>query len=333
MQLDWVKIGMVNLSVNLCGIKLANPTMLASGVLGLSGELLKEVAQHGAGAVITKSIGIEPRRGYNPPVIDEVGPGVLLNAMGLPSPGYEEFKREIEIVKEAKVPIICNIFGFTKDEFTKVAKEMEDAGVDMLELNLSCPHRVSKRRMSLEFIGQHPKKTEEITKAVKNVVSIPVMVKLTPNVTSIDKIANAAIEGGADAISAINTIRALHIDIERKAPRLSNIVGGMSGWAIKPIAVRCVAEIASMIKKRKLDIPVIGVGGIWGGEDAVEMMMAGARCIQIGTAVMYRGSKMFKEVVREIKEFMLKNGYKDVNELCGLALEEIGKLRKWYTLR
>lgn len=323
---------MVNLSVTLCEIKLRNPFMLASGVMGVSGDLLKKVALSGAGAVITKSIGVKPRRGYNPPVIEEVGPGLLLNAMGLPNPGYEEFRKEIEIVKEAKVPVIANIFGFTKSDFIKVAKEMEKAGVDMLEVNLSCPHRLNKGKMSLEFIGQNPKKTERITRAVKNAVSIPIIVKLTPNVTSISAVAEAAIKAGADAISAINTIRALHIDIERRAPVLSNIIGGMSGWPIKPIAVRCVAEIALKFKEKKFDVPVIGVGGIWSGDDAIEMMMAGAKCVQIGTAIMYRGPEIFDKIVKEVEDFMIKNRYEDVNDLTGLALEEIRKLKKWYTL-
>lgn len=323
---------MVSLSVNLCGTTLRNPLMLASGVMGVSGELLKKVALSGAGAVITKSIGIRPRRGYNPPVIEEVGPGLLLNAMGLPNQGYEEFSREIEMIKETKVPVIANIFGFTKSDFIEVARGMEKAGVDMLEINLSCPHRLEEGKISLEFIGQNASKTKEITKAVKDAVGIPIIVKLTPNVTSISAVAEAAIEAGADAISAINTVRALHIDIERQAPVLSNIVGGMSGWPVKPIAVRCVAEIALMIKERNFDVPVIGVGGVWSGEDVIEMMMAGAKCVQIGTAIMYRGYGIFNELVKEMRDFMIKNGYEKANDLVGLALEEIRRLKKWYTL-
>lgn len=323
---------MVNLSVDLCGIKLRNPLMLASGIMGVSGELLRKVALSGAGAVITKSIGVKPRRGYNPPVIEEVGPGLLLNAMGLPNPGYKEFSEEIKIVKETKVPVIANIFGFTESDFIEVAKGMEKAGVDMLEVNLSCPHRMKEGKTSLEFIGQDPEKTRKITKAVKKAVDIPIIVKLTPNVANISAVAEAAIEAGADAISAINTVRALHIDIERKAPVLSNVIGGMSGWALKPVAVRCVAEIALRIKDKNLKVPVVGVGGIWSGEDAIEMIMAGAKCVQIGTAIMYRGHEIFKEVAKEMKDFMVKNGYGNVNDLVGLALKEIRGMEKWYTL-
>jgi len=322
----------VNLSVDLCGIKLKNPLILASGIMGVSGELLRKVALSGAGAVITKSIGVEPRRGYNPPVIEEVGPGLLLNAMGLPNPGCEAFSKEIEIVKETKVPIIANIFGFTKSELIKVAKRMEKAEVDMLEINLSCPHRMKKGKRSLAFIGQDPERTKKITKAVKRAVDIPIMVKLTPDVTDIGAVAEAAVEAGADAISAINTVRALRIDIERKAPVLSNIIGGMSGWAIKPIAVRCVAEITLRMRDRDFDVPVVGAGGIWSGEDAIEMIMAGAKCVQIGTAILYRELTIFKEVAKEMQDFMARNEYENLNDLVGLALEEIRRVKKWYTL-
>jgi dihydroorotate dehydrogenase (NAD+) catalytic subunit len=310
----------VDVSTTVASVKLKNPTMLASGILGLRGEILKSVAKHGAGAVITKSIGMAERKGYNTPNIIEPMPGVVLNAMGLPNPGCEFFKSEIKIAKEADVPVIASIFGEKNEEFVKTAQVMEDAGADMLEINVSCPHAGSRR-----LIGQDSQRTFEVVKAVRSSVDIPIMVKLTPNVTDITEVAEAAIEAGANAISAINTIKALYIDIERCVPILSNKVGGMSGFAIKPIAVRCVAEIALKISALGVKVDVVGVGGINNGKDAVEFIMAGASAVQVGTAVLYQGIDVFGNIVKEIEQFMEEKGYGSIQKIKGISLDQVRK--------
>lgn len=308
---------MVNLKVNLCGHILRNPLVLAAGILGLRGETLKRVASFGVGAVTTKSIGKTKNRGYNTPNLIEPYPGVVLNAMGLPNPGYANFKKEISIAKEGGVPVIASVYGSNPEEFSIVSKAMEDAGADMLELNISCPHPKTTGRL----IGQDADATFAVIKAVKETVSIPVIAKLTPNVTDIKEIALAAIEAGCDAITAINTVKALYIDIDRKAPVLSNRVGGMSGWSIKPIAVRCVAEIATLIGTLGKKIPIIGTGGVYTGRDVVEMMMAGATCVGVGTAVLHHGPGIFQKILKEFEDILKDKGYNDVNELIGCALK------------
>jgi len=310
---------MVNLNVDLCGHMLKNPLILAAGILGLRGETLKRVASFGAGAVTTKSIGKTRNRGYRTPNIIEPYPGVVLNAMGLPNPGYIRFKKEILIAKEGGVPVIASVYGSNAKEFTVVSKAMENAGADMVELNISCPHPKTPGRL----IGQDATATFTVVKAVKETVGIPVIVKLTPNVTDIKEIATAAIEAGCDAINAINTVKALYIDIDRKAPVLSNKVGGMSGWSIKPIAVRCVAEVAMLIRKLGKKIPIIGTGGVYTGRDVVEMMMAGATCVGIGTAVLHHGPEIFQKILKEFEDILIKKGYDDVSEIIGCALKGI----------
>jgi dihydroorotate dehydrogenase (NAD+) catalytic subunit len=263
----------------------------------------------GAGAIVTKSIGLKPREGYPNPSAIELECG-LLNAMGLPNPGIEEFKNEIIQLKKSKVPVIGSIFGSNSKEFTVLATKMQDAGADALELNMSCPHA---KGYGLE-IGSDPKIVEEITKNVKKSISIPVFVKISPNLTDISKIAQSAEKGGADAIVAINTVKAMKIDIQTQRPVLSNKIGGYSGKAIKPIGIRCVYEIY-----KKVDIPIIGVGGINTGEDAIEYMMAGASAVQIGSAIHYRGINVFEKICKEIQNWMESNNYKKIDELIGVA--------------
>ncbi len=263
----------------------------------------------GAGAIVTKSIGLKPRDGYPNPSAIELECG-LLNAMGLPNPGIEEFKNEIIQLKKSKVPVIGSIFGSNSKEFTLLATKMQDAGADALELNMSCPHA---KGYGLE-IGSEPKIVEEITSMVKKSVSIPVFVKISPNLTDISKIAQSAEKGGADAIVAINTVKAMKIDIETQRPILSNKIGGYSGKAIKPIGIRCVYEIY-----KKVDIPIIGVGGINTGEDAIEYIMAGASAVQIGSAIYTRGINVFEKICKELENWMKINSYKKIDELIGVA--------------
>ncbi len=261
-----------------------NPVMLAAGILGTTGASLRRAARSGVGCVVTKSLGPEPKAGYKGPTVVQVEGG-LLNAMGLPNPSYRNFQEEIDVAREGGIPVVASIFGSCAEEFVEVAKGLNSDG---FELNLSCPHA---ERYGAE-IGCEGVNVEEITRAVKKSVQVPVWVKLTPNVTDIRVLGLAAQRGGADAVVAINTLKAMAIDVESGMPILGNRFGGLSGPAIKPVAVRCVYDLASV-----LEIPVIGVGGISTWEDAIEMILAGAQGVQIGTA--------------------LKEGYDLFDSICG----------------
>jgi len=297
------------LVTEIAGLKLANPTMLAAGILGLTGSSLRSVVEAGAGAVVTKSVGLKPREGYPNPTVVQVECG-LLNAVGLPNPGIHHFIEEIREAKETGVPIIVSVYGYSSEEFAEVAKVATEAGADALELNVSCPH---VEETGAE-IGSDPELVTEVVREVKKKVEKPVFVKLTPNVANIAEIAKAAVEAGADAITAINTVRAMTIEIETTRPLLANRIGGLSGPAIKPIAVRCVYEVY-----REVDVPVIGCGGITTWRDAVEFMLAGASAVQIGTAIAFKGLGVFKSVTKGIDAYVKKKGFSSVKEIVGLA--------------
>jgi dihydroorotate dehydrogenase (NAD+) catalytic subunit len=297
------------LATEIAGLKLANPTMLAAGVLGLTGSFLRKVVEAGAGAVVTKSLGLKPREGYPNPTVVQVDCG-LLNAMGLPNPGVRHFGEEIREVKKTRVPVIVSIYAFSSEEFAKAAKVAVDVGADALELNVSCPH-VEKTGAE---IGSDPELVTKVVRKVKNKVDKAVFVKLTPNVANIVEVAKAAVEAGADAITTINTVRAMAIEIETTRPLLANKIGGLSGPAIKPIAVRCVYEIY-----REVDVPIIGCGGITDWRDAVEFMLAGASAVQIGTAIAFKGLEVFKSVTRGIDAYFRKKGFGNVKDIVGLA--------------
>lgn len=298
------------LRVNLAGLNLKNPTMLASGILGYSAETFESVVKGGAGAVVTKSVGLKPRRGYVNPTVVQVRCG-LINAVGLPNPGIEEFVKEIRGARTVlNVPLIVSVYGFSAEEYALVAKKAVDAGADALELNVSCPH---VKETGVE-IGQNPKVLAEVVRRVKAVVEKPVLVKLSPNVADLAEVAEAAARAGADALTIMNTVRAMAIDVETAKPILGNKVGGLSGPAIKPIAVRCVYEAYEKVK-----VPIIGCGGIIGWRDAVEFMLAGASAVQIGTAIALKGPDVFKSIVRGIGIYLKRKGFKDINELIGLA--------------
>ncbi len=258
--------------LSLTGLKLKNPLMLAAGIMGTTGGSLKRVAESGAGAVVTKSIGIEPKRGHSNPGMIEVDCGYL-NAMGLPNPSYKNFQEEIDGAKEGGVPVIASIFGGCSLDFSEIAGVLR---ADAFELNVSCPHAHGYGA----DIGTDPALVEDITHAVKSATDVPVWVKLTPNVTDIKSIGLAAQRGGADAVVAINTLRGMAIDIESGYPILGNKFGGLSGRAIKPVAIKCVYDLYDA-----LNIPVIGVGGISDWKDVIEFIMAGARAVEIGSAV------------------------------------------------
>ena len=298
------------LEVKIANLKLKNPTILASGIMGESSGSLTRVAKYGAGALVTKSIGSDARVGYPNPTVVELECGIL-NSMGLPNPGIEEFGKEIEDIKGIDIPIIGSIFGRDKEEFSMLAKRMEEYGLDAIELNLSCPHA---RGYGLE-IGGDPDLVKSITREVKRNVSIPIFPKISANVRDVVEIGKAVEEGGADGIVAINSVKAMKIDLSTKKPILHNKFGGYSGKGIKPIGVRCVYELAS-----ELSIPVIGVGGIETGKDAAEYILAGATAVEIGSAIFYRDVDVFRKVCQELEEWMKDNGYESIEDFRGLAL-------------
>jgi len=301
---------LVNLQVEIANLKFRNPVLLAAGVLGMTAESLIRVAEAGAGGLITKSVGLKPRRGYNNPTVVQVNCG-LINAMGLPNPGIKAFSREIEQVKrEVEVPLIVSIYGFSAEEYAEAAYLAVKAGADAVELNVSCPH-VEKTGGE---IGQNPELLAEVVKNVKRRVSCPVFVKLSPNVSDIAYLAETAVKAGADAITAINTVRAMKIDVKTGRPILANKFGGLSGPAIKPIAVRCVYEIYERVK-----VPIFGCGGITNWKDAIEFMLAGASAIQVGTALAIKGIEIFNSILKGIKTYVKKRGLRSINEIVGLS--------------
>ncbi|MDI9578569.1 MAG: dihydroorotate dehydrogenase [Thermoproteota archaeon] len=297
------------LTTNIAGLKLTNPTILASGIMGYSAESMDRVAKSGAGAVITKSVGIKPRVGYANPTIVQTESG-LINAMGLPNPGIEKYVNEIKHAKTVlQVPLIVSVFGYSADEYAIVAKKAAEAGADAIELNVSCPH---VKQTGAE-IGQNPNILSEVVKKVKAETTVPLIVKLSPNVADIVVFAKAAVEAGADVLTAVNTLKALAIDAETMIPILNNIKGGLSGAAIKPVSLRCVYDIADVV-----DVPIIGCGGISNWRDAVEFLLAGASAVQIGTAVA-DDIKVFQSVNKGLETYLRKKRYENVKEIVGLA--------------
>ena len=304
-----VMLDVDSLKVELAGLHLRNPTVLASGILGISADSLREVARAGAGAVTTKSIGLEPREGYANPTVIQVEGG-LLNALGLPNPGIKKFSEEIRELKDLEVPLVVSIYGYSAEEYAEVARIAAESGADAVDLNLSCPHA---KGVGAEM-GQDPQKVGEVVKAVKRRVKVPVFAKLTSSVADITGLAKAAASAGADAVTAINTVKAMAIDVETARPILSHMMGGLSGGAIKPIAVRCVYEIFEAV-----DVPIVGCGGVRTWRDAVEFMLAGASAVQIGSAVAYEDLAVFKSVTTGITEFLKEKGFGSVKEIVGLA--------------
>jgi len=297
------------LEVELCNVKMKNPTMLAAGIVGCTASSLNWAARSGAGAVVTKSFSLEPNKGYANPTTIEVTGGVL-NAIGLSNPGVDEFLRELEKVTET-VPTVASVYGASPHEFLEVAAKVEHL-VDLIELNVSCPHAMEGCGAS---IGQDPSLTAEIIRSVKKTVKCPVIVKLTPNVTDIVEIAISAEKAGCDGLTLINSLGpGMRIDTNTATPILHNKVGGLSGPAIKPIALRCVFEVYDVVK-----VPIIGVGGITDYRDAVEFIFAGAQCVQIGTAIMYAGMDVFTQISNGLKKFMTKKGYPSIDEMVGKA--------------
>jgi dihydroorotate dehydrogenase (NAD+) catalytic subunit len=299
-----------NVAIDIAGLHLRNPTMLAAGVLGLSGVTLRSAWDAGAGAVVTKSLGLKPREGYSNPTLVDVGCG-FLNAMGLPNPGIREFVDEVKAARKGgEILLVASVFGESPRDFAEAASVMEVAGVDGVELNVSCPH---VKAAGME-IGQDPAILENVVTAVKDAVQIPVFTKLTPNTSHIRDLARTVERAGGDGIVAVNTLRAMAIEVETGRPILGNKIGGLSGPALKPVALRCVYEIAQTV-----DIPVIGCGGVVGWRDAIEYLLAGARAIQIGSAIAYKDLTVFDEIVTGVRDYLQRKEYSEVEDIVGLS--------------
>ena len=297
-----------SLSTSIGTLTLERPTILASGILGISLDVFERLYRAGAGAVVTKSLSKEPWDGYVNPTIFSVKGGGWLNAVGLANPGATNFAKMISSNNE--VPIIVSLVGSVADDFDFMVKQFENCKVSAYELNLSCPH-VAK--VGLE-VGDDVELVKKIVKKVKSDTSVPVIAKVGLGSTNYLDTVGAASEAGADGITAINTIRAMAIDVETQKPILSNKVGGLSGTPIKPIAVRCVYEISS-----KFDIPIIGCGGISTWQDAVEFILAGASAVQFGSVLGERWTEIFGEINNGIQNYMERKGYLNIGEMVGKA--------------
>ena len=296
-----------DLSVSIGRIQFDRPAMLASGILGISLDVFKRIFHCGAGAVVTKSLSKEPWEGYPNPTIVGTNGGYL-NAVGLSNPGAPYFANMIKPNNE--VPIIVSLVGSIEEEFEFMVKQFENCNVAAYELNLSCPH---VEKVGLE-VGDDPKLVTKIVSRVKSQTKAPVIGKVGLGTTNYLDTVKATIEGGADAITAINTLRAMGIDIETQRPILSHKIGGLSGHSIKPVAVRCVYEITS-----KYDIPVIGCGGVSTWEDALEFIFAGASAIQVGSAIGDGWIDVFGKINDGISNYMKKKGFSKISEMVGLA--------------
>jgi len=301
----------ISTKVNLCGVELKNPVMVASGTFGSGEEYSEFVDLNRLGAVVTKGVANIPWPGNPTPRVAEVYGG-MLNAVGLQNPGIDVFcNRDIPFLKNYDTKIIVNVCGKSTKDYLEVVERLADEPIDMMEINISCPN---VKEGGIAF-GQDPKLVEQITSDIKKIAKQPVIMKLSPNVTDITEMARAAEAGGADCLSLINTLTGMKIDIDRRTFVLANKTGGMSGPAIHPIAVRMVYQTAQAVK-----LPLIGMGGISTAEDAIEMILAGATAVSVGTANFVDPCTTIK-VVEGIEAYMRKYGVKDINELVGAVHE------------
>jgi len=305
-----------DLTCRFLDLTLPNPLVLASGIIGTSATLLKRAALAGAGAVTAKSAGPAPRAGHPNPVALDWEYGVI-NAIGLTNPGAEE---EVNMLREAGillkplgVPLIASIFAGTLEEFSRVAATIERAQPDLIEVNISCPNVADD--FGTPFAAS-AESAAGVTEAVKSAVRVPISIKLAPNVPNIGRIAAAVVEAGADAITAVNTMPGMLINFEARQPVLSNRTGGISGHALKPIALRCVAEIAASVR-----VPIIGTGGVSNGRDAAEMIMAGATAVGVGSAVWYGGVNVFTTILHELTALMKAEKFDNLEAMRGIILK------------
>lgn len=299
----------MNMKVNIAGVEWKNPVTVASGTFGSGAEYSDFVDLNKLGAVTTKGVANVPWAGNATPRVAET-PSGMMNAIGLQNPGIELFcERDIPYLKQFDTKIIVNVCGHEPEEYLAVVERLADEPIDMMEINISCPN------VNAGFLafGQDARNVEELTAQIKKLAKQPVIMKLTPNVTDITEIAKAAEAGGADAVSLINTLTGMKIDINRKTFAVANKTGGVSGPAVHPIAVRMVYQVAQAVQ-----IPIIGMGGIASAEDAIEMILAGASAVSVGTANFYNPT-ITMDVVDGIEKYMKKNGFESVADMVGIV--------------
>ncbi len=305
-----MSVDLDKLKVSVCGISLKHPIMNASGILGALPEHIEIMASWGLSAVVTKTITPEPREGNPPPIIIELKCGGLLNAVGLANPGLEGLKGLCAKAKELGIPLIVSVGGRTPEDFVKVATKAEEFGAIAIELNLSCPHTPGYGAE----IGSDPNAVFEIVKSTSSVLKIPVIAKFGLH-DNLMKSMDKALEGGAKGLTLINTVRAMAIDVYSAKPMLSNVFGGLSGPPIHPIAVRIVYEAY-----REYGVDIIGCGGVFDWEDAAELILAGARAIQVGSALMKcQGEEIVTNILRGLSEWLHISGFKSLEEAIGAA--------------
>lgn len=296
------------IAVKMGGLQLSNPTLLASGVHGSSLGKVLEALRVGAGGAVTKSIGAAAREGYPEPTLVEVESG-MVNAVGLPNPGAAKFSEQLAEIRGKRLPILVSMFGGDDKEFAQVARTLDGNDFAAYELNLSCPH-VSG--VGTE-VGHDPEEVGKVVKAVKACTSKPVFAKLSPNTDRLVEVARAAVDSGADGLTAINTLKSFPIDIESGKQALSNGYGGLSGGAIRPVALRCVYEL-----REEFDVPIMGCGGVATWEDAVQFFLAGADAVQLGTSTV-RNFEIFNDVNLGIISYMEKKGVARLEDMVGTA--------------
>lgn len=298
---------MIDTRIRIAGVELKNPVMTASGTFGSGEEYSEFVDLNQLGAVVTKGVADVPWPGNPTPRIAEVYGG-MLNAIGLQNPGVDVFcERDLPFLKQYDTKIVVNVCGHAPEEYLRVVERLAEEEIDLMEINISCPN------VNANFLafGQEPACVEQLTAQIKKIARQPIIMKLTPNVTDITEVARAAEAGGADAVSLINTLTGMKIDVQRRTFALANKTGGISGPAVKPVAVRMVYQVAQAVK-----IPIIGMGGIVTAEDALEFILAGASAVSVGTANFFRPEATL-EVIQGIEEYMKKNGVKHIQELIG----------------
>ena len=299
----------MNMSVNIAGVEWKNPVTVASGTFGSGAEFSDFVDLNKLGAVTTKGVANVPWSGNPTPRVAETYGG-MMNAIGLQNPGIDVFcERDIPFLKQYDTKMIVNVCGHAPEEYLAVVERLADEPIDMMELNISCPN------VNAGFLafGQDPKQVEKLTAQIKKLAKQPVIMKLTPNVTDITEIARAAEAGGADAVSLINTLTGMKIDVNRRTFAIANKTAGVSGPAIHPIAVRMVYQVANAV-----NIPIIGMGGIASAEDAIEMILAGANAVAVGTAN-FHNPGITMEIIDGIEAYMKKHGFNSINEMVGIV--------------
>ena len=296
-----------DIPINIAGLNLKNPVIVASGILGLSQSIFNRLYNIGVGAIVSKSISLLPREGYRNPTIVSVDSMSYINAVGLANPGAESFSKEIA---KNNGPIIVSLVGSDQSEFSVIAKKFSNLNILGFELNLSCPH---VEKMGME-IGDDLNLVHDIIRSIKKDTAKPLFVKVGLGKSDIIEVAKVAESAGADGITAINTLRAMKIDIETRCPILENRIGGLSGSAIKPLGVRCVYELS-----KSLRIPIIGCGGIMAYTDVIEYMMAGASAIQIGSLIGLKGINSIGKIVRGLRSYLEAANISNIKEIIGIA--------------